>query len=223
MSEFGEPGGKEILKDTTTILPLIDEEGVLIPESKSKLTKALQRSDGKGLVLIHPFFPEQAGQLKDSDQNDYTTYQETLKGELQSYRDQGLPTVLFETQINNLQLEQEMERLRVDGDVFVVPTYPHSPDPKNMYLDDLSQAFARMGAKEAVITGSNLFYLKDKSSPTVKIKGCVGRVLTELQIAGITSQLGEGVFPKKRDDVPIPQIHSPKITLEHIDSFFEKK
>lgn len=184
-------------------------EKIILPDGISSLASDLESSNGASSVVVHPFFFEKDGGLykfaNEETLKFYHRYLVNLNKSVTKYRENGIPTILFETAENMNEIDQILSRLNInDGKIYLVSTLEESPDldSENFNLEDLSKLLKENGLNRAVVSGSyfSYFYYSDRfPKPDFKgnepigladkyaLKGCVGRVVNDFLSEGIVA------------------------------------
>lgn len=173
--------------------------GLLTPEGQSLFRSTMAASNGRAVVVIHPFFPDREDFDQPHQRKLYDAYQTDLRFAIEEYQRRGLPLVVFEEEGGTEDINMTIKRMGgTNGPIFVVPTQVSSPEPiGETSLDVFTQQLAALGLQEAIVTGSYLDHLSGRWSPRDYLNrpipgygGCVGNVLRDLQNAGIATRLG---------------------------------
>ena len=166
------------------------------------LSDALQKSNGRAAMIIHPFYPEEDPDNPVNkyfnpsvDKVAYEAYVEGLKDATKRYQDEGLPIMLFlgkdvVSAVNGPQrIAATIARLGIrSGNVFVIPTREGDPLPvwsneavgdKSGWLDRDEQMKGAMeflssiGLEQPVISGSNLLLCEVVDKISKRIRSAI--------------------------------------------------
>ena len=169
----------------------VSTEGIM------QLGERLRGSDGKALVVVHPYF--QDGNVSIRTQDQYDQYIQNLTNEVKNSQEQGIPLVLFECAYNNDELPQILNRIGVtDQETYLVPTEGTDPSPENgVPLVDLASLLHASGLQEATVIGT-LFWEEDLGEEDRgeldRFRGCAGKTIERLSDAGVQAKAGEAVL-----------------------------
>ncbi len=213
--------------NSVRIVALVDDKGDFTPEGENRLKSALSKSDGKAVLIVHPFFPDadpmdpnhpslatfypdiDPNQHTIKDDPDYASYKESLKRYVSRYKSLGLPLILFEEKKSTDQIPSDVEHMGIsDGEIFVVPTQEGGAWPADIKFSDLVRQLSEIGLKRASVSGTYLSIIHNhpgeyihESFPLmnhkVKLSGCVGTTI-ESFLGRIRTTPGLATYPPRK-------------------------
>jgi hypothetical protein len=184
-----------------------------------RLQRSLLESQGKAMVVVHPFFPEGKYDLDftESAREGYEKYKNQLRQTVQDRLQRGMTLIVFEGLEEIDALPAALSKMGVEnGPVYIVPTSNDDESPVHADINQLSQDLKELGLEKAVVLGSYLWVERSpaEGSPNLserlansvrvpnmikrfKLEGCVGYIAKALLKAGIYPVISAATYPRR--------------------------
>lgn len=197
------------------ILPLVSKTS-----NWENLRKSLSQSNGKALIVVHPFYDQKY--LEQTEGEEHKTYKERLGRSVSKYFSEKNFTLILMEEYDRLEeLWGNLSKMKIDsGSIFFVPTKVGRSEPIDQELNEFSARLKEAGLNKAIIVGTYFWpellgvedkrelksALRGKNYPNIASKydldgGCVGGVISELLEAGVYTIPGRATFRGGRPDL----------------------
>jgi hypothetical protein len=166
-----------------------------------ELRQSLEKSNGRIIAFIHPYFPERGSVWTDiggADPADLAKMRGFLKKLSLVENKKGPPMLIFEEAEKVGVLEHNLPTV-FSKKVYVVPTEPSEPTPEKGGWEELRKKLKGLGAKEVIIAGMNLVVSFPDHADYPELAGCVADAAKEFS-KDFKITVSQFVYPNTKDD-----------------------
>jgi hypothetical protein len=166
-----------------------------------ELRQSLEKSKGRIIAFVHPYFPERGSVWTDiggANPADLAKMRGFLQKLAVVENKKGPPLFIFEEAEKVVEMEQKIQAA-FSKKVYVVPTEPGEPTPEKGGWPALRKKLKDLGAKEVIIAGMNLVISFPDDAWDPKLAGCVADAAKEFS-KDFKITMSQFVYPNTKED-----------------------
>jgi hypothetical protein len=166
-----------------------------------ELRQSLEKSKGRIIAFIHPYFPERGSVWTDiggADPADLAKMRGFLQKLAVVENKKGPPMLIFEESEKVAEMEQKLQMAFLKK-AYIVPTEPSEPTPEKGGWPALRKKLKDLGAKEVIIAGMNLVISFPDYANYPELAGCVADAAKEFS-KDFKITVSQFVYPNTKED-----------------------
>lgn len=173
---------------------------ILTDEQMAELQNRLEKSKGRMVVFVHPYYPEEESLWTDiggANPKDMEKMQNALPKFI-SVQKEGAPPIMIFHDADKIQELNSVLGSLFPENIYVLPTFPHDPQPQQGTWDELLNKLQNLGVQNVVIAGMNLTVSwPDEEDP--RLAGCIADAAQEFS-KQFKITISKYVYPNTKGD-----------------------